>query len=277
MGSVGIVACADDEDTLYPDDVKACRFTFPQGDGEYDKKIEDFYEKHDCYIIYKDITNGDINRAWLNTWNDVWYEVTPIDVQNIGFYYDFYDKNLFQHFKEQHLRFLPMYLYILEEMTTEGNKLYFRTGGLDYLCISGTEEELDENKRHIRQNLTWTLMSKLIALDSIRIPEEFTVGINYTRSVNTSDPKNSDYYINRGFVGTINNDFTGEGRLWEADWTSQDDDFIRYLKSSIYYDEAGFLERYPPDVYPLVKKRYDLVTAYMKKEYGIDLKAIAAK
>ena len=275
-GCALFTSCGEDEETLVPIEIStACRFSpFPQGDGEYDQKIGAFQEEHQVYMIYKDIESRDINKAWHTVSGTELYEFTMIEPENIGFYYDFYEENLFSHFPSKYLQFLPMYLYALEELKIT-DPIYYKADGLDYLCIAGTPEELEANKRQIRQCLTWELIDKLIELDSITVPVEFTAGINYSTTVDTWYPENWNYYANLGFVFSMTQDFSMETNPYY--WETPEDDFIYYLRSAIGYTEEEFFERYPADTYPLVKQRYDIVTSYMKETHGIDLKKIAAK
>ena len=102
-GSVSLASCDREEDELVATpDVTICRFSpFPQGDGEYDQKIEDFYKAHEVYIIYKDIDTTDVNKGWnLDPWGEK-YQVTTINPEEVGFYYDFYEENLFSRFPDR--------------------------------------------------------------------------------------------------------------------------------------------------------------------------------
>ena len=274
-GSVSLASCDREEDELVATpDVTICRFSpFPQGDGEYDQKIEDFYKAHEVYIIYKDIDTTDVNKGWnLDPWGEK-YQVTAINPEEVGFYYDFYEENLFSRFPDRYLRFLPMYLYMVESLESTYNVLNYRTDGFDYYCIAGTPEELEADERRIRQCLTSALLEKLIDLDTITIPVEFTAGIDYSAGVNTYDETASNYFPKLGFVANVSYDFSYESVPYSWD---EEGDFLCYVRSAMAYTEEEFFEKYPADTYPLVKQRYELIIQYMKESYGIDLQGIAA-
>ena len=276
LGSLSFYSCDKNEEALPPMEASVCRFSpFPQGDGPYDEKIAEFQKTNEIYIIYKEIESKDINKAWVNTWNDVLYEISLIEPEDIGYYYEFYEDNLFSYFPEKYLRFLPIYLYVLKEMRTT-EPIYYKADGIDYLCIAGSPENLKSHERQIRQCLTWSLIDRLITLDSIQIPTEFSSGINYS-NVNYWDTSSEDYYANLGLVMDIANDFSGDiEETWSVNWNLEYD-FRYYVRAAICYEEKDFFTLYPPDTYPLIKPKYELVTEYMKENYGIDLKSIASK
>ena len=105
-------------------------------------------------------------------------------------------------------------------------------------------------------------------------------------STKESDKNKENYYLNRGFIDLIYRGFGTTTR--ELDYTvnyvsqytnSSEEEYpymyyISYLRAAMYYTKAEFQEKYPPELYPLINEKYEMVVQHMKEE-GIDLEQIA--
>ena len=62
-GLLSLATGCYDEDAVPPSgNYSTLRFEFPQGDNPWDHDAEEIYEKYQVYLLYKDITDYDLNR-----------------------------------------------------------------------------------------------------------------------------------------------------------------------------------------------------------------------
>ena len=58
-------ACSSSEDALEPSgNYSVLRMQFPQGTNDFDYEIKDIHDQYGVYLLYKDITETDLNRSW---------------------------------------------------------------------------------------------------------------------------------------------------------------------------------------------------------------------
>ena len=61
-------ACRESEDAITPSgNYSPIRGGFPQGDSKYDSIINDIKNEFGVYLLYKDVTEADLNREWVST------------------------------------------------------------------------------------------------------------------------------------------------------------------------------------------------------------------
>ena len=61
-------ACRESEDAITPSgNYSPIRGGFPQGDSKYDSIINDIKTEFGVYLLYKDVTEADLNREWVST------------------------------------------------------------------------------------------------------------------------------------------------------------------------------------------------------------------
>ena len=64
---VSFIACRDHEDEITPSgNYSPIRGGFPQGNTEYDSIINEIKNKYGVYLLYKDVTEEDMNRTWVS-------------------------------------------------------------------------------------------------------------------------------------------------------------------------------------------------------------------
>ena len=60
-------ACEESEEEITPSgDYSPIRGGFPQGDSEYDKILLDIKNQYGVYLLYKDVSEEDMNRTWVS-------------------------------------------------------------------------------------------------------------------------------------------------------------------------------------------------------------------
>lgn len=65
LGLLAFTGCNNDEDPIQPTgNYSVLRFEFPQGNNPFDEEIKEIHDKYDVYLLYKDITDTDLNRQW---------------------------------------------------------------------------------------------------------------------------------------------------------------------------------------------------------------------
>ncbi|WP_026207816.1 hypothetical protein [Butyricimonas synergistica] len=130
-------------------------------------------------------------------------------------------------------------------------------------------------------------------------PANLEDGIDFTTKYQTSDSYKNDknYYKTRGFIDRINEKFTNNpnGRppvyfstpiLSVTSYTTTTQDykdekttsksyvyFISYLRAALWYTQEEFQKEYPPETYPLVNEKFNLVVQHMK-DLGFDIDGI---
>ena len=65
-GLVSFSACNEDEEIVPSGNYSPIRGGFPQGTTKYDSLIYDIKQEYGVYLIYKDITEEDLNRDWVS-------------------------------------------------------------------------------------------------------------------------------------------------------------------------------------------------------------------
>ncbi|WP_065218807.1 MULTISPECIES: hypothetical protein [Butyricimonas] len=130
-------------------------------------------------------------------------------------------------------------------------------------------------------------------------PVNMEDGIDFTNRYYTSDrdKEDKDYYITRGFIKRINPTFTDAPTsrppvyfstavsslsMYTLSTTSYPDEktesksyvyFITYLRAALWYSQEEFQKEYPPETYPLVNEKFNLVVQHMK-DLGFDIDGI---
>lgn len=120
----------------------------------------------------------------------------------------------------------------------------------------------------------------------IEDPEGLRDGIDFTTSLNRSNPTNANYVFKRGFIRWIDDDMKETASLWSISTSYYRtpnynsggyyrDFFLLYVRAAMTYSREAFYKVYPKEQYPLVAERFELAISYMKEKYGVDLQAIA--
>ncbi|MEY8592565.1 hypothetical protein AALK14_14080 [Butyricimonas hominis] len=283
------VSCSDDGELPLKDDFVSCRFEFPQGTTAADKEIQRIHEEAGVYLIYKKITSRDLNRNWIDP-GETSYMGTMIKEENVTFYLEFLNDNLLKYVDGQYLKnALPVYFYFLKHLeSTKGSRptvVDLRTDGLDFWALALSKEEIEDfsvqERAILRNRLMYPILKKLVSKGIISAPDNFFVGIDYEtaiskKSTTSTGSRDRNYYCYRGFVDFVDeSDFRYTNIPSISMVKAINADLLSYIRIALMYTEEEFQEEYPQQEFSLVNERYQILTSHLKKDYGVDLKAIA--
>ncbi len=165
LGLLAFTGCNNDEDPIQPTgNYSVLRFEFPQGNNPFDEEIKEIHDKYDVYLLYKDITDTDLNRQWQSLGTGKLLTGDPVPDEYVPFYINFIKNHVFQYLSPEVVRAgLPVKIYMLEnfgEVNTPGSGTGTGTGGIgtpntsivttktdgfDYRAISFKREGIEEN------------------------------------------------------------------------------------------------------------------------------------
>lgn len=262
-------------------------FEFPQDNKEHDRRIQKIQEEYGTYVIYKDITDNLLNRAWINLYPTMTFTSTPVAESHIPIYLDFLENHLFAYFKaEQMQKFLPKYFFIVNNLHREENgvakpHLLTRTDGVDFWAFSikagSTGNLAGFDSKLARITLAYALIKSAFDAGLIEVPASFYQGINYKDPVyNAIYPDGTIHewhYQQRGFVKYVQPTFEYESPATNISVIGQaGEDFLMYVRKILYSSPAQFLSENAG--FDLVMARHKIVLDLLKK-YGVDLNAIS--
>lgn len=286
----GLLASCSDEDTIIPREADVVlRYEFPQGTNEWDEIAKEIKEKHDVYLIYKGYSSLDFSRAWTNTLGYVYLGESLSD-EKAKYHVKFMKEHIFDNLPVELTReVLPLYYFLIENYRSE----YTSTSGVSVTSIMNFIDGLDywansiysssvtefpatwEKLREHRVRIMKQFFESAINREKVVIPASFHEGFDYTKAINTWNTSDADYYLKRGFLGTLSGDIYNFGGIWGISYTNPTLNFLTYVFLGFRYTEEEFLSIYPPENYPLIQKKRLEVITYIKEKYNVDLEAIA--
>ena len=277
-----LVSCSDDKENITPSgNYSPIRGGFPQGDSEYDSLINEIKNEYGVYLLYKDITEEDLNRDWVSAGTgDIYvagYENERDDWSwnlpeaHLPFYVDYFYSYIFPNISKEfaHSTF-PVKIYMIHNLRTEprdyGEESGEDVGGgttsdpfkpiklgtFDNWAISFKDEAINGGDAEyiIRQQRCMFMVQLLynsIDKGEIDSPDEFWSGFDFStdKKMNHVDPSKANYKYKLGFVDMINDNFgTGvQKQVWVPPYANE---------TSCYYWEKN---KY---------KNYNLFTTYIK-------------
>jgi hypothetical protein len=359
---VSFTACRESDEDITPSgNYSPIRGGFPQGDSELDKRIYQIKQDYGVYLLYKDVTETDMNRTWesvgtgniivagdeadrkKNTWD------LPFD--HLPFYVDFFDNYIFPNItKEFAQSTFPVKIYMINNLREEPRNIgkdkengenndkagtgvapnkNLHIGTFDNWVISfpedvakGTETgaEAEYMLKQQRCIFMTNVIKNSIQKGDIKAPVEFWSDYSMNKDAQCSDGKHDScdkVYVptdtvpnlseekirefkegekglyTLGYVDVLEEKFgTGnttrikkqiynKTRGWNHPdyWTSKVnptcDLFEAFIMNAMWFTPEEFHKEYNTDKNTLIKKKYDFVVDYMKKQYGIDLVGIA--
>lgn len=288
LTSLLAVSCYKEAPIKPTDVVDKLLFDFPQGSSEVDRRIQAIQEKYDTYLIYKDIPNSVLNRAWVNVYINSFIEAQPVPADLVGWYVDFVQEQLLDYFDAEKFKtYFPRYLFLVTNMhrVIDGQvkpHMPAKTDGVDFWALSFRTTEsgalyLPEEKL-ARITLAYQLICNMLQGGLIEIPITFYDGIDYSTmiydDVNNQDKLHSAYhYQTRGFVKYVQPSFEYESPLTNIKLAAAtNEDFLMYVRKILYSTTAEFAAE--NGSYALVMRRYNTVLDVFKG-LGIDLAAIS--
>ena len=278
-GLVSFSACQDEEDIIPSNDYSPIRGGFPQGTTMYDSLINDIKQEYGVYLIYKNITENDLNRNWVTDVADGPYIAGYEDERNdtawhlpekhLPFYVDFFYNHIFPNIKKDSTisydfakSSFPVKIYMIHNLRvdTTVNKSAtvgdpyksIKIGTFDNWAISFKDEIInggDDEYTMQQQRCIFMLKAIYNSMEKgdITVPEEFWEGLHFEkeRKIEYKDSTSENYKYRLGFIDEIYDHF-GTGRLKEL-WRP----LYQTVKSCEYW-ERGY------------HASYNLFNVYMK-------------
>ena len=131
---VAFTACRNNEDELTPSgNYSPIRGGFPQDTTEYDSIILDIKNEYGVYLLYKDVSEEDMNRTWVSAGTgDIYVAGNPEDredgtwdlpAEQLPLYVDFFRNYIFPNIDKAfaHSTF-PVKIYMINNLRTEPRK-----------------------------------------------------------------------------------------------------------------------------------------------------------
>lgn len=284
-----VVACSDEEKIVPGEDGVNARYEFPQGTDEWDDLAKTIKEDHDVYMIYKDFTQLDISRAWTAAYEKD-YNGESLTGEQANAQMKFMKQHFLDYLPTELTRsVLPLYYYLISEYRTESisgtsvskSLITNFSDGLDFwvssICTStettfpDTREKLKEHRVRIMKQFLEAAINRGV----IEIPSSFNKDFDYTTAIKTYswDSDDPNYYLKRGFLGSISGDSFNLGSIYSISDVTQAKNFLTYVFSGMRYTEEEFLAKFPAEYTLIHKKRLEVIN-YMKEKYHVDLEAI---
>lgn len=273
-----LVACSSEDDLTPSGNYSPIRGGFPQGNTEYDSLINDIKNEYGVYLLYKDITEEDLNRDWVSAGTgDIYvggYDEERNDPswnlpeEHLPFYVDFFYNYIFPNISKEFAQTsFPVKIYMIHNLRTEprdfgdgGDQVGTNTdpfksiklGNFDNWAISFKEDIINgtDAEYSLRQQRCMFMVQAIynaIEKGEITSPDEFWSGFDFStdKKMNHEDQSKANFKYKLGFVDMINDNFgTGvQKQVWVPPYATE---------TSCYYWEK--------DKYP----NYNLFTTYIK-------------
>lgn len=281
------VSCGK-EDTIDPTPMRDdLLFEFPQDNQEYDRKIQRIQEEYGTYVIYKDITDNLLNRAWINLYPSMTLTASAVAPEHIDSYVDWLENNLFCYFGSTPLKkFFPRYFFIVDNLHRVENgidkaHMPAKTDGVDFWAFSrkasssGVLQSFDE--KTVRITFAYALIKTAFEQGQIQVPSSFYQGIDYKNPVYNAIYNDGTvhewHYQLRGFVKYVQPTFEYESPATDISVISMaGEDFLMYVRKILFSTPSQFISENAR--WDLVMSRYQIVLDVFK-DLGIDLGAIS--
>ena len=272
--------CSSEDDLTPSGNYSPIRGGFPQGNSEYDSIINDIKNDYGVYLLYKDITEEDLNRDWVSAGTgDIYvggYDEERDDPAwnlpeaHLPFYVDFFYSYIFPNISKEFAQTtFPVKIYMIHNLRTEPRDFgddsgdvgvgtntdpfkSIKLGNFDNWAISFKDEVINggDAEYTLRQQRCMFMIQAIynaIEKGEIDSPDEFWAGYDFSsdKKMNNVDPSKTNYKYKLGFVDMINDNFgTGvQKQVWVPDYANE---------TSCYYWEK--------DKYP----HYNLFATYIK-------------
>ena len=273
--SAAFTSCNDGEEAITPSgNYSPIRGGFPQGNSRYDSIINDIKNEYGVYLLYKDITETDLNRNWLSTGTGDIYVAGPeeerdapswnLPEEQLPYYVDYFRNDIFSNISKEFANSaFPIKMYMIDNLRTEPRdfgddsgvtggtntdpRQLLMKGNFDSWAISFTDEMMnsDEAEYTLKQQRCMLIIELIKNVDSkgeLGSPDEFWSGFNFADTMDIKDPAAEKYKYKLGFVDMINDNFgTGQRKQVWVDY---------YFTSTVYWEKSN--------------PNYNLFTTYVK-------------
>lgn len=301
VGLLSLTACEKDEDPLQPSgNYSVLRFDFPQGNNPWDDDIVDIHDKYGTYVIYKDITDQDINRQWQSLGTGTPQTCDPVPAEDVQYYVDFFKNHVLNYVSPEAAKLaLRVKVYFVENMrdigggtgsgtggTSSQSVVKVKTDGFDYWSLSfkrdgnGELPKDDQTLRFARCMFIYTMIKSAYEKNLIEEDLEVRAKLDTSTRLERYDETDPDFIWTRGYADRVSeSNFTETNYLMitqivkgNSAYDTQYDYFLSYCRLAMYYGREYVEEKYAD--YPLVLEVYNDIVTYMMDKYGIDLEGI---
>lgn len=297
------------EDSIIPSSTEGSeRFSFPQGNSDFDLEAAKIYEKFGVKIIYKNFKDVDFNLSWTSPgFGKSGYDI-PQDQQKEAVM--FAVNHIFGNLSPQVTKkVLPPHFYVADSVFQKSIIGYLETisattynyAGLDFWCFTwnGIRPYSKNNNTGVITYNTQTfkprnsfeyfyrrgvmlkeIFKKAVTIGNITVPENFSSDIDFVTAVKYAAGTENDvnYYKKRGFPGYMNNTLNFNiSPLYTISSTGPTQIFIDYIHLCMRYSADSIEVLYPKASFPVIHQKYPVVIKYMKDKYGVDLEKISSK
>lgn len=271
--SICLLSCSKEDDLgkiepLTPD------YTLPQSKSPADKRIVDFYNKYETYILYE-FTESDFNWSQMEGSSSN-YTFTKADPQYAGEMLDLLEDAWVSLYPvDFHKKYMPYKIFLTEELfygsSAQPVDVWVSQGQIAVShCSAALKEMTTEEKMTFKRNIQQALWEKWA--DKMNFPDTFFTVSDYSKNGNSS-PSSPDYPRTRGFVANNGKEWAilSAYEWWQAGKLDKTNDLKAYLGSM-----AGRTsEEWASDLtYPLVRQKYDLLKNHISETYGFDIQEI---
>ena len=261
-------------------------FEFPQDNQDYDRRIQKIQEEYGTYVIYKDIDQNLLNRAWINLYPSMTLVADPVKEEHINNYLDQLQAHLFDYCDSELMKsYFPKYFFLVNNLHRVDNgvdkaHMVAKTDGVDFWAFSLKEKDgvmQTVNIRQARLTLAYALIKNAFDEGKIQVPASFYDGVDYKNpiydAIYSDGTAHEWHYQQRGFVKYVQPSFESESRTTDITVVASDgEDFLMYVRKILYTTPAQFISEHSR--WELVMKRYQIVLN-MFNDLGIDLSAIS--
>lgn len=307
LGLLSLCSCSSEEDPIQPSgNYSVLRFEFPQGNNEFDMDIKEMHDKYDVYLLYKDITDTDLNRQWQSLGTGKLLTGDPVPDEYMPFYVNFFKNHVFAYLSQDAIRAgLPVKIYMLENFgevkdpddsgtgtgtgtgtggSTTPSMVTIKTDGFDYWAISFTRDGIDQNDPESQHLARCIFIYQMILKQYLNGTIVESPAIHSKLDFKTSfSPYEYDknYRLRRGFPHRVTEKFQFSTSLYYVEQVHPDNEgyrvdydyFLTWIRVCMFTPRAEMEEMYA-EKYPLTFEIYNDVLDYMLDTYGIDLEGI---
>lgn len=249
-------------------------YTIPQGKSAADDRIVTLYKKYQTYFLY-DFTNNDFR--WNQTGiRQASIKYTLANTEYVSNGLDLISDIWFKFYPEAFLvRKMPYKVFMADSLyfqssPTSTKTLSYAETGADNIAIGYVGSSLPVRltpafKLAYKNRINTAFWTLLLSKKSVELPQSFFEVSSYLN--NTSNTlTDADYFKTRGFP------ISYTSFSYTAVETSKQNDVLQFITMLINTPKATWDSSFL--TYPLIKKKYDILTAFILKEYGIDVQAI---
>jgi hypothetical protein len=290
------------------------KFTFPQGSSPADAVFERIDGRYSVKVIYKDFTQGDINRSWLSPsgqdfiktewrWNYLTDEQTASAAGTL-------EQKVFSLLPDSIVRAGTRsypYFYLIDGLYPVSSGLHlplYPTKALDGMAINLELSASPDNYTHkvfFPLRVATEIFIAAYARGDIRVPEEFFAGLDEKDNVSYNAANNplqgggpgteryERFWARRGRIPFVSleglisigeNTTHNSSRASAIEPLSRRDSEVAYFFMFLSLDKHWRSRFEPGNLFhdcPLLESRITMFYNRMKNVYGIDLDAIQEK